>query len=76
MPYLIEPVAFITAVRKNPDDDFWGGETAAITLADSIDESALEGVDAFSHVEVLFVFHQVPEDKVVIGARHPRNNEA
>jgi tRNA (adenine37-N6)-methyltransferase len=76
MPYPIEPVAFITAVRKNPEDDFWGAETAEIKLLETIDESALKGLDAFSHVEVLFVFHQVQEDKIVLGARHPRNNEA
>ena len=76
MPYPIEPVAFITAVRQSPEDNFWGGETAEIKLLDSIDESSLKGVDAFSHVEILFLFHHVPEDKIVFGARHPRNNEA
>jgi tRNA (Thr-GGU) A37 N-methylase len=29
---------------------------------------------AFSHVEVLFFFHQVKASSVVVGARHPRNN--
>lgn len=76
MSYLIEPVALITAVRKSPEDDFWGGATAEIKLIDSIDESALKGVEAFSHVEIFFVFHQVPEDKMVTGERHPRKNEA
>jgi tRNA (Thr-GGU) A37 N-methylase len=76
MSYLIEPVALITAARKSPEDDFWGGATAEIKLLDSIDESALKGVEAFSHVEIFFVFHQVPEDTVMAGERHPRNNEA
>jgi tRNA-Thr(GGU) m(6)t(6)A37 methyltransferase TsaA len=75
MPYTMEPVAFVTAVRANPEDDFWGGEVAAMTLIDSIDESALHGLETFSHVEVIFVFNQVSDDKVVLGARHPRNNE-
>ena len=35
----------------------------------------MQGVEAFSHVEVLFVFHQVSQDRIVTGARHPRNNE-
>lgn len=76
MAYRVEPVAFVTSVRKTPEDDFWGGELAEITLVDSMDASALAGVEAFSHVEVLFLFHQVPEDKIVSGARHPRNNAA
>ena len=76
MPYAVEPVAFITASRKTQEDDFWGGEVSEITLADSIDASTLEGVDAFSHVELLFLFHKVSDDKIVSGARHPRNNES
>ena len=33
------------------------------------------GLDAFSHIEVVFFFHCVPEDKIESGARHPRNRE-
>jgi tRNA (Thr-GGU) A37 N-methylase len=36
---------------------------------------ALEGIEAFSHVEVLFHFHRVDPAKIVSGARHPRNRE-
>jgi len=72
----VEPIAFVHALRKSPEDDFWGGEIAALRLVDSIDASALAGVDAFSHVEVLFLFHQVAENKIVSDARHPRNNTA
>ena len=76
MAYAIEPVAFVTAPRKSPEDDLWGGETAEIQLSDSMDASALDGVQAFSHVEVLFLFHEVQLDKIVSGARHPRNNKS
>ena len=37
---------------------------------------ALEGLDAFSHAEILFVFDLVTNDKAVQGARHPRNDAA
>ena len=76
MTYLVEPIAFVSAPRKSPEDDFWGGEQAQITLVDTLEASALAGLEAFTHVEVLFVFHQVASDKIVSGARHPRNNEA
>lgn len=75
MAFPVEPVAFVSGVRKTPEDDFWGGEIAEITLVESMDASALVGVETFSHVEILFVFHQVSEDKIATGARHPRNNE-
>jgi tRNA (Thr-GGU) A37 N-methylase len=34
----------------------------------------LSGIAEFSHVEILFLFHQVEPAKIVTGARHPRNN--
>jgi tRNA-Thr(GGU) m(6)t(6)A37 methyltransferase TsaA len=37
---------------------------------------ALAGLADFSHVEVLFLFHEVEASKIVTGARHPRNNKA
>ncbi|WP_308164497.1 SAM-dependent methyltransferase [Nonomuraea sediminis] len=37
-------------------------------------EEALFGLDQFSHLEVVYRFHLVSEDKVETGARHPRNN--
>lgn len=76
MSYIVVPIAFVAARRKSPEDDDWGGEIAEIRLVDSIDAAALMGLDAFSHVEVLFLFHGVAPDKIVDGARHPRNNEA
>jgi tRNA-Thr(GGU) m(6)t(6)A37 methyltransferase TsaA len=74
--YLVEPIALVSASRRAPEDDHWGGEIAKIRLVDSIDAAALTGLAAFSHVEVIFLFDRVSPDKIVTGARHPRNNEA
>ena len=76
MKHVVEPVAFVSAARQSPEDDDWGGETAEIHLAEGIEDSALDGLDAFSHVEVLFLFHRVQASAVVTGARHPRHNAA
>ncbi len=76
MQVTLEPIAFVTAHRLTPEDDFWGGETATITLHERFDETALAGLESFSHVEIVYLFHQVAMDKVVAGARHPRNNPA
>ncbi len=35
---------------------------------------ALQGLQAFSHAEIIFQFHKVEPSKIVTGARHPRNN--
>lgn len=70
----IEPVGFVREGRAEAVDDEWGGTQARIELADAIESSALDGVDDFSHVEVLFFFDRVDVKKIVTGARHPRNN--
>ncbi len=74
--FAIEPIGFVRAARTAPEDDDWGGETAIIELADGFDAESLEGLDAFSHAEILYVFDRVPAEKIVTGARHPRNNTA
>jgi tRNA (Thr-GGU) A37 N-methylase len=70
------PIAFVRGARADVEDDFWGGAESSIVLTDAVEESALEGVDSFSHVEVLFVFDRVEEAKIIRGARHPRNDKA
>src|SRR5262245_35662583 len=70
----VRAIGFVSAVRPHAEDDFWGGEEATITLAEDFSPEALQGLGEFSHIEVLFLFHQVEPAKIVTGARHPRNN--
>lgn len=72
----VQAIGFVEGVRPHAQDDFWGGEEACIRLTDEFSAEALQGLEAFSHVEVLFLFHAVDPAKVVSGARHPRNNPA
>ena len=70
----VEPTGFVSAPRPHAEDDFWGGEEARITLTEPYTAEALAGLADFSHIEVLFLFHEVDEARIVTGARHPRNN--
>lgn len=70
----VQAIGFVEARRAHSEDDFWGGEEGCITLTDSFSADALKGVEDFSHVEVLFLFHEVDTLRIVTGARHPRNN--
>ena len=70
----IEPVGRVEATREAPEDDFWGGQQACLVLHERFPPDALEGIEEFSHVEVLFLFHAVDPANVVTGARHPRGN--
>jgi len=66
----------VEAARDVAEDDFWGGAESSIVLDDRFEPDALQGLDAFSHVEVIFWFDRVDPAKVVAGARRPRNNPA
>jgi tRNA (Thr-GGU) A37 N-methylase len=72
----LTPIGYVRGARTDVEDDNWGGAESRIVLTDAVDESALEGIDTFSHVEVLFVFDRVEDARIVRGARHPRNNAA
>jgi tRNA (adenine37-N6)-methyltransferase len=72
----VEAIGFAEAVRSHAEDDFWGGEEACISLTEGFTAEALQGLSEFTHVEVLFLFHEVEPSKVARGARHPRNNAA
>ena len=71
----VQAIGFVEAIRPHAEDDFWGGEEACITLTEQFTPEALQGIADFSHVEVLFLFHQAEPTKIVTGARHPRNNQ-
>lgn len=70
----LKPIAFVRNSRKEVTDDFWGGIISEITLADEFDESALMGIEEFSHLEIIFYFDKVSADSIETGALHPRNN--
>jgi tRNA-Thr(GGU) m(6)t(6)A37 methyltransferase TsaA len=73
--FIIAPVGHVVGGRAAAVDDDWGPERAIIRLdADRFTTDALLGLDAFSHLEVVFVFDRVTEDRIVFDARHPRNN--
>ncbi len=70
----MEPIGRVRTQRAAAEDDFWGGVESTIVLDDSFTDEALLGIEEFSHAEILFCFDQVPDNKIVRDARHPRNN--
>ncbi len=71
----MKPIAYASNQRKEVEDDQWGAIVTTITLAEELPDSAIASIDSFSHLEVVFYFHKVKEDKIIQGARHPRNNK-
>ncbi|TSB44628.1 SAM-dependent methyltransferase [Alkalicoccobacillus porphyridii] len=69
----IEPIATVSNNRATVEDDFWGSVQSTILLNDSFSEEAVFEIETFSHLDILYYFHKVEEEKVIYGARHPRN---
>ena len=60
--------------RREIEDDNWGDVISILELDPSMPGDALHGLEDFSHAEILYYFHLVPDSKIETGARHPRNN--
>jgi tRNA (Thr-GGU) A37 N-methylase len=71
----IVPIGWVTSGRDETVDDDWDSVPATITLDERVvTRSALQGLEDFSHVEVIYVFDRLDPDRVERGARHPRGN--
>jgi len=70
----LEPIGYVRSARTDLVDDDWGAVWARIELAPAFAADAFDGIEEFSHVEVLFVFDRVGDAEVERGARHPRGN--
>ena len=71
----LQPIGHVRGGRSAAEDDDWGASRCRIELDGGIvTAEATLGLDAFSHVEVVFLFDGVDPDAVCTGARHPRGN--
>jgi tRNA-Thr(GGU) m(6)t(6)A37 methyltransferase TsaA len=72
MEISMRPVAWVRGGRSEPTDDHWDREVAMIELDDRFGPGSLAQLEAFSHLDVVFVFDRVDESEVHLGARRPR----
>lgn len=71
----VAPIAHVVGGRAKPTDDFWAGTQAIIRIDGSLfTPAAVAGLDAFSHLEVVFHFHLTDKTDLNLGARRPRDN--
>ncbi len=68
----LRPVGHVRGGRAQPIDDAWDRVVASIEFAPEFGPESLAGLDGFSHVEVVFLFHLVADSAIVTSARHPR----
>ncbi|SER57644.1 SAM-dependent methyltransferase [Salipaludibacillus aurantiacus] len=70
----LTPVGFAYNERHQVKDDFWGEVISRIVIDQSLPEESLNEIESFSHLEIIYYFHKVEKDKLITGARHPRND--
>ncbi|WP_405132938.1 SAM-dependent methyltransferase [Nocardia sp. NBC_01388] len=71
----VAPIAHVVGGRIEPTDDHWGGTEAIIRIDDSrFTEESVQGLEAFSHLEVVFRFHLTDQSDLHFGARSARDN--
>ncbi|GAA3150468.1 SAM-dependent methyltransferase [Streptomyces rameus] len=70
----ISPIGVVRSARREPSlRDGWGEVLSRVELdAAALDETATRGLDAYSHIEVIFSFHQAV--RTCRGDQHPRGN--
>ena len=69
-------IGTVSSARDEVLDDDWGDVDAVITLLPPFDERSVQGLDEFSHLEVVFLFDRVDPETVHTGARWPHGNPA
>ncbi|MFD6247046.1 SAM-dependent methyltransferase [Streptomyces roseolus] len=74
--YRVRPIGVVRSPRTVPQHDHWGSVSAVVELdPEQLLPEAVAGLDRFSHLEVIFHFHLVPESDIVTGSCHPRGRE-
>lgn len=69
----VAPIGTVRSERREPIDDDWDAVPSRIELdAERFTPDVVAGLDGFSHLDVVYLFHLVDEGDVNLGARHPR----
>ena len=72
----IVPIGHVRGGRFAPTDDGWDAVTAHLELDPTVlSPEAVLGLDAFSHIEVVFHFDRAAQSDINPGARHPRGRK-
>jgi tRNA (Thr-GGU) A37 N-methylase len=74
--FTVRAVAWVRSSRTEPLDDGWDAVTSSIELAHDVPDEALLGLDAYSHVDVVFAFDRALDAPPAPFARHPRDDPA
>ena len=74
MSIILQSVAAVKNSRKDQSDDFWGSIISEIELVENIPAAAFNGIEDFSHLEIIFHFDKTDTTNIVYHC-HPRGNK-
>lgn len=75
MELRIVSIGTVRSPRSDRSDVDWGAVESVIELdAAHFAPDALNGLEAFSHAEIVYFMHAIPEEQIVSTARRPREN--
>ena len=74
MDIIFQPVAIVKNSRKEMADDYWGSIISEIELQDNVPADAFDGIETFSHLEIIFYFDKTNKSERVFKG-HPRGNK-
>lgn len=77
MNIALQSIGIVHNDRKQIEDDYWGDIVSKIELnSQLLEPTSTQGLECFSHVEIVFYMDQVKPEKIVTHARHPRNDHS
>lgn len=71
---VIQPIAIVKNNRHEMADDFWADVESEIELLPHIPAEAFNGIEEFSHLEIIFHFNKAGQSKIIYSG-HPRENK-
>ena len=74
MEIILQQVATVRNSRTDLSDDYWGSIVSEIELLPHIPAKAFNGIEEFSHLEIVFHFDKADKTKAVFFC-HPRGNK-
>ncbi len=72
----MEPIGWVHSARTDLADDDWGAVIARIELAEELEPECLDGLEEFSHAEILYHFDRAVAPGPEGRRRRPRGNPA
>ena len=71
------PIGTVRSPRTDRTDFEWGAVESVIRLDPAqFTEEALIGLGEFSHLEIVYLMHAIPQTSITTSARRPRENPA